>query len=342
MALEQIRQVVGPGSQGDTRLALGARSSGNLAGDGWQENGLKGINPERLARGLGWFSIGLGLAAMAAPRCLARLIGVSGDGESRTVLRAVGLREIATGVGILAQRRPTGWLWARVGGDVMDLALLASALKSDHARQDRVAAATAAVVGVTALDLFCSEQLSRSDGATRGRTQQDRAIHVKKSITVNRSPEEIYRFWRNFENLSRFMNHLESVQVIGEKRSHWRAKGLIGMRVEWDAEIIEDKPNELIAWRSIERADVDNSGSVRFVPAPAGRGTEVRVEIQYSPPGGVIGATVARLFGEAPEQQVGEDLRRFKQLMETGEIVQSEATAQGLGPAQPPVNPVRS
>jgi uncharacterized membrane protein len=274
------------------------------------------------------------------------LIGVSDDGDTRAVLRAVGLREIATGVGILARRRPTGWLWARVGGDVMDLALLGSALKSDHAKQDRVTAAAAAVVGVTALDLLCSAQLSRSAAATRGSMPKDRAMGVKKSITVNRAPEELYRFWHDFENLPRFMDHLASVRVIGEKRPHWVAKAPAGGTVEWDAEIIDDKPNELIAWRSIGGADVDNSGSVRFAPAPGGRGTEVRVEIQYGRPGGVIGATIAKLFGEAPEQQVEEDLRRFKQVMEAGEVVRSEATLQGAHiaqrPAQPPADDRRS
>jgi uncharacterized membrane protein len=270
------------------------------------------------------------------------LIGVSDDDDTRAVLRAIGLREIATGVGILVQRRPAGWLWARVGGDVMDLALLGSAIKSDHARRPRVAAAAAAVVGVMALDLRTSEQLRRSPGAARRSLPRDRSIRVQKSITVNRSPEELYRFWRNFENLPRFMSHLESVQVTGEKRSHWRAKAPIGMRVEWDAEIINDRPNELIAWRSIEGADVDNAGSVHFKRAPGGRGTEVRVEMQYIPPGGVIGAAIAKLFGEEPGQQVSEDLRRFKQLMEAGEVVQSEATARRRGPAQPLATPVRS
>jgi uncharacterized membrane protein len=269
------------------------------------------------------------------------LIGVPDDDDTRAVVRAVGLREIVTGIGILSRDRPAGWLWARAGGDVMDLALLGSALKSDHADRPRVAAAAAAVIGIMALDLRGGQQLRHSPGAAQRSLPRDRTIRVQKSITVNRSPEELYRFWQHFENLPRFMNHLQSVQVAGEKRSHWKAKAPAGMTVEWDAEIIADRPNELIAWRSLEGADVDNAGSVHFKPAPGGRGTEVRVEMQYIPPGGVIGATIAKLFGEAPEQQVQEDLRRFKQLMEAGEVVQSEATARGRGPAQPPATPVR-
>jgi uncharacterized membrane protein len=147
---------------------------------------------------------------------------------------------------------------------------------------------------------------------------------VEKSITINSSPDELYRFWRNFQNLPRIMNHLESVRDIGGNRSHWVAKAPAGTTVEWDAEIYNEKENELIAWRSLENADVDNAGSVHFEPAPGGRGTVVRVSLKYDPPGGFLGATVARLFGENPEQQIEEDLRRFKQVMETGEVTTTE------------------
>jgi uncharacterized membrane protein len=156
-----------------------------------------------------------------------------------------------------------------------------------------------------------------------------RGIKVEKSITINKSPEELYRFWRNFENLPRFMDHLESVQVTGGNRSHWVAKAPAGKTVEWDAEIYNEKENELIAWRSLEGADVDNAGSVRFQPAPGGRGTEVKVVLKYDPPGGVIGATIAKLFGEEPSQQIEEDLRRFKQVMETGEITTTTGQPSG-------------
>ena len=301
---------------------------------------LKGVDDKGLARGLGWFSLGLGLAEVMAPQSVAKLIGARGD--HRGLLRALGMREIASGVGILTQRRPAGWLLARAGGDAMDLALLGSALKSDQARRPRVTAAAAAVVGIMALDLGCGEQLRRSPGATQKSLPMDRSIRAEKCITVNRSPEELYTFWRRFENLPRFMTHLIAVRVLEEGRSHWEVKAPAGMTVEWDAEIIADRPNELIAWRSLEGADVDNAGSVRFKPAPGGKGTEVSVEMQYIPPAGVIGATFAKLFGEAPEQQMQEDLRRFKQVMEVGEVVQSEATARHRGPAQPSHAPVRS
>jgi uncharacterized membrane protein len=154
-------------------------------------------------------------------------------------------------------------------------------------------------------------------------------VKVEKTMTINRSPEELYRFWRNFENLPRIMSHLESVRVTGEGKSHWVAKAPAGTTVEWDAEVYNEKENELIAWRSLEGADVDNAGSVRFQAAPGGRGTEVRVVVKYDPPAGKLGAAIAKLFGEEPEQQIREDLRRFKQFMETGEMATTEGQSSG-------------
>lgn len=146
---------------------------------------------------------------------------------------------------------------------------------------------------------------------------------VVKSITINRSPEELYRCWRNFENLPRFMTHLECVKTLGDNRSHWVAKGPLGMHAEWDAEIISERPNELIGWRSLPGSEVDTAGSVHFRKAPGGRGTEVVVELKYNPPAGRLGATLAKMFGESPEGQIAEDLRRFKQLVEAGEVATS-------------------
>ena len=151
-------------------------------------------------------------------------------------------------------------------------------------------------------------------------------MHVTKSITVNRPPQEVYRFWHEFPNLPRFMSHLESVEVTGDRRSHWRAKAPAGMTIEWDAEIVDDQPDRLIAWRSIEGSDVAHAGVVHFEPAPGGRGTEVRIEVDYDMPGGKLGQLAAKLFGEEPAQQVHDDLRAFKQVMETGEVVRSDAT----------------
>lgn len=211
----------------------------------------------------------------------------------------------------------------------MDLALLSTAFMSPQTNKGKVMAATAAVAGVTLLDLWCSEQLSRKPGTPKLSEPQEQAIRVEKSVTVNRSPEELYRFWRKVENLPQFMHHLESVQATSATRSHWVAKAPAGATVEWDAEIINDEPGALIAWRSLEGADVDSAGSVRFVPTPAGRGTEVKVKMHYSPPGGIIGATIAKLFGLEPGLQLQEDLRRFKRIMETGEIATTEGQPSG-------------
>ncbi|MGI9105171.1 MAG: SRPBCC family protein [Pyrinomonadaceae bacterium] len=154
-------------------------------------------------------------------------------------------------------------------------------------------------------------------------------VKVEKSVTINKSPEELYQFWLNFENLPSFMNHLEEVRVTGDGRSHWVAKGPAGMSVEWDAESYNMRENEFIAWRSLEGSQVDNAGSVHFTPAPGGRGTQVRVVLKYDPPAGVLGSWIAKAFGEAPEQQIDEDLRRFKQLMETGETATTTGQSSG-------------
>lgn len=153
-------------------------------------------------------------------------------------------------------------------------------------------------------------------------------IHVQKSVTINKSAEELYSFWRNFENLPQFMNHLESVQTTGEKTSHWKAKAPLGSSVEWDAEVTSDVANERIGWKSAEIAEVPNSGVVEFRPT-ANRGTEVRVTLTYEPPAGKLGSLVAKLFGEEPSQQVAEDLRRFKSLMEAGLIMKTEGQPSG-------------
>ncbi len=287
-----------------------------------------------LAEGLGWFSVGLGLAEITAPQGLATLIGVELDGRrGRTLMRALGAREIAAGLGILSGRRRTAWMWSRVLGDAIDLALLGSAMSSSRNQRARVSAATMAVVGVTAVDVLTAARLSRA-AADAGSTE--RGIEVIKAITVGRTPTELYRFWRALENLPRFMENVEAVESRGETRSLWRVKGPAGRTVEWEAEITEDRPGECIAWRSLPGSDVSNAGRVEFVAAPGGRGTEVRVELSYEPPAGVVGRGVAMLFGVDPAHQVASDLRRFKQVIETGEVTRSDASIhRGMHPAQP-------
>ena len=173
------------------------------------------------------------------------------------------MREVASGLGILSQPHPEGWVWARVGGDVMDLSLLGGAWASDRTDKERVAAATVAVVGVMALDLLCGRQLTEQDrhdgyagsrsfgGRDDARSLEDQrwsgAVHVKKCITINRPPEELYRFWRDFDNLPRFMTHMEEIRKLDDKRSHWVVRAPFGRTVEWDAIVTDDRPDGRIA-----------------------------------------------------------------------------------------------
>lgn len=172
--------------------------------------------------------------------------------------------------------------------------------------------------------VYASLKVSTAEGS-----KETTGIHVEKAVTIGKSPKEVYRFWRELSNLPRFMDHLISVESTGDKTSHWVAKAPAGREVSWDAEIIVDEPNARISWRSLPGSGIGNAGSVRFVKAPGGRGCEVHVTVQYYPPGGVLGATIAKLFGEEPAQQIADDLRRLKRLMETGEIPTTEGQSHG-------------
>jgi uncharacterized membrane protein len=156
-----------------------------------------------------------------------------------------------------------------------------------------------------------------------------RGVSVRRSVTINKPVQEVYAFWRDFENLPRFMRHLESVTCDGPTRSRWVARAPAGRRVTWDAEIVDERPSELIAWRSLEDADVRNAGAVEFARGPAGQGTTIRVSLSYAPPGGKLAAVVAKLFGEEPGQQIQDDLRCLKQLMEAGEVPTVEGQPRG-------------
>ena len=200
--------------------------------DSYQQSGA-----EQLAVGLGWFSIGLGLAELTAPDAVARFIGLRDDSTTTSVLRAYGAREVGNGLAILMQPGNPTWLWSRVGGDALDLASLASAARHEVVDRERVGVAAAAVLGVAALDVICARQLS-AGGEQRDQrlASRSQAVHVERVTTVSRPIEDVYQFWKNFENFPRFMRHLESVQVTGDSRSRWCATGPAGMRVEWEAE----------------------------------------------------------------------------------------------------------
>ena len=302
----------------------------------------RGTGGESLSDFLGFFSIGLGLAEVLAPTAIARLIGIKHPNDrNRATLRLMGLREITSGIAILSNQQPKKALMSRVAGDAIDIALLGATLANSENDRGRTLFATANVLAVTALDVMASKALAQQPETIANTGADEGIIRTKRSITISRPVEEVYAFWRDFENLPKFMRHLVSVIETGNGRSHWVAKAPAGESVEWDAETTEDRPNELIAWRSLPGSRVYNAGEVRFVRAPGDRGTEVRVVIEYDPPFGKLGSKVAMLWREEPGQQVADDLRHFKQVMETGEIVLSDATKQrGMHPAQPDDKPV--
>ncbi len=270
---------------------------------------------------LGWFSIGLGLTELAAPRFLTRAIGVHGNHP--ILFRVLGLREIVSGLGILARRQPAAWMRSRVWGDMVDLALLGAWLAAPRGRPERLLTATAAVAGVTWLDMVCSRQLEAGSHTVQS------TIHMTTAVTVNRSQDDVYRFWRDFHNLPSVMPHLQSVAMIDATRSHWVARAAAGLNIEWDAELVEDKQGEAIAWRSVEGAQMENSGTIRFDRATGGRGTVVRLDVRYDPPAGRLGSLFAKVLGRDPGQELHEGLRRFKQHMEAGEIPTTEGQASG-------------
>lgn len=272
-------------------------------------------NRSEVALGLGGFSIGLGLAELILPRRIARFVGTR---NHAWLTRAYGLREIAAGVGILASRNPAPWLWVRVAGDMVDLATLGNVAASRRNDRTKAAFAIGSVAGVTALDVLCAVQLTGTRSWAR----------AEANMIVDCTPEECYRFWHEFENLPRFMSYLESVHKTGDRISHWVAKGPGGARIEWDAEIVNDLPGQRITWRSLEDAKVWHSGVVDFEPAPSQRGTIVRVQMDYGHAFRMLGP-MARLMGKHPEQMIRKELRRFKQVMETGEVITTEGQPAG-------------
>ena len=160
-------------------------------------------------------------------------------------------------------------------------------------------------------------------------SSEGEGVVAEAAVTVNKPVAEVYRFYRNLENHPRFVTHLQSVQSLDNKRSHWVAKTPLQKSVEWDAEITEERENDVLSWRSLPGADVNNAGTVRFRELPGGRGTEVHVSLEYHPPGGVVGATLGRLFNTITTQRLRDDLRHFKQLLETGERLTSNGQPTG-------------
>lgn len=175
-----------------------------------------------------------------------------------------------------------------------------------------------------ALGVSTSDSTAMNTAVTAGH-----GTRVEHAVTVMKPVAEVYRFWRDFENLPRFMMHLVDVDTTTDGQSHWVARGPLGIQVEWDAKLVKDEPNKVIAWQSLDGADVDTAGSVHFTEMPNNRGTEVRVQLKYDPPGGRFGTAVAKLFGKSPEAQIKADMRRFKQLLEAGEVPSTKGQPHG-------------
>jgi uncharacterized membrane protein len=275
------------------------------------------VTDEQLAEGLAWFSVALGVTALLAPRSLGKLTGL---GPKAGLVRFVGARELASGVGLLSSRDATPWLWSRVAGDAMDLLTLgASALKPAGGGRLRSLVSLALVAGVTAADVSASiRHSSRSKGSQSRRLSAE--DYLERSVSINRSPQECYDYWRNFGHAPHFMKLIGSVTTIDEKTSHWVAELPGGRRVEWDARLTDDVPGKRIAWHSVHAAPLVHAGVVTFESAPGNRGTIVRVVMHYRPPAVPAAMRAARALRFAPEFEIQEDLRRFKNILETGEI----------------------
>jgi len=270
----------------------------------------------KLGKGLGWFSIGLGLTELIAPRGLARFIGIEDDGKVPTVMRLFGLREIAAGAMLLARPTdPKGGI-NRVVGDLIDLATMGIAMSRGSTSRGRNLFALGNVLAVTAVDVMHSvREQRRKLGAP-----------VRRAVTIARSPSEVYSMWKNYRRFPEFMKWVESIEDRGNGISHWTVRTPVGGTIEYDARITEDIANRRISWESLPGTIVPNKGCIEFLDAPGGRGTEVHLEMQVAAP---LGKTIAG------EEAAG-DLRRLKQVLEVGEVVVSDSTlTRGTHPAQP-------
>lgn len=219
----------------------------------------------------------------------------------------------AIGGGILAavgvkRRSPGGIALALLGGDLLRRGI------------------TGHCYAYEALGLRTTD---KGQGAETTSVPYELGVRVDKSITIARPRQEVFSFWRDLNNLARFMKNVESVTQLDDGRSHWIVKGPAGRRIEWDAVVHHEEEGQMIAWRTLEGAAVQHAGSVWFRDAPAGRGTEVKVELQYNPPAGMLGAAIATLWGKEPGQQIQEDLHRLKQILEAGEIPTTEGQPRG-------------
>jgi hypothetical protein len=273
-------------------------------------------DPAALTTGLGWFSIGLGTTQLLAPGRVNRLIGVRDDPKSRLAQRFVALQELTAGAAILTRGRPVEWLWGRTAGDVLHLTMLGRAFKGRREDGARLAGAIASVLGCFGIDAYAASRLS-SDPAT---TRKDVPMQGKASITVGDDREEVQRRWRAFVESPDSGSRLGRLAIGNEE------------------------PGRLTEWRTTEDARAKAAGVARFVTAPGGRGTEIHVSFEFEVPAGALGEAVLKVIGDDPQQLVRDDLRRFKQIVEAGQISRSDGAPTGssakLQPKQRPAQPL--
>jgi uncharacterized membrane protein len=267
-----------------------------------------------LTRALGWFSIGLGLTELLAPRALARAIGVKSSPER---LQLLGLRELTSGLGILLHGHPA-WVDSRVAGDVMDLAALAAATRERGAQPGRIALASTAVLGVTALDVLASR-----------RSRSIAPIPIFETIAIKCPPEALYRFFRDVQNLPQVVQSLGSVEALDGRRSRWVVKPGAGLKLEWELEIIAEEFGRRLQWRTLEGADLPHHGSLQLESLPGDRGTLVRLEIEPMFGGRNATLKLATLLRALPALKLRNELRRIKQWLEVGEVATTDGQPSG-------------
>ena len=270
-------------------------------------------------QGLGMLSLGIGLAGLFAPRQVAELTGLR---RHKGLLQLIGIREVTSGIGLLSGRQTEAWLWSRVVGDAIDLAVLGMSGRSS--RRSRTAATAAVVAAITAVDVAAAVQHTR----TRPRAAPSE-VYIDHTIIVNKSPQECYDFWRDLRNIARFSRRMKEVSLRDNGQSHWIMTLPTGGSIEWDSQLTVEQPGERLAWRSVTHQPFSHAGSIQFAAAPGARGTFVTVSMHYRLPTGAVGASLARLLGRDPFGDLREDLRRFKQLIETDEIATTEGQPSG-------------
>jgi len=280
-----------------------------------QAGSAEGATPNRV-RGLAILSLVLGAGGSFMPGAVARLSGLE---THERLLPLVGLRELAAGVGLLTSRNPTPWLWSRVVGDGMDLAvILASLMNRGNPRKLSAAITMAVVAAITAVDARESLQRTQVGAQSRGSTAPDGLASA--SVVIARTAQECYEFWRDPTNMTRISPLVESVTVLDERTSRWCIRSPLGRRIEWDSKVTGETPGERISWRSVDGGGLYHAGVVRFERATGGRGTLVSASMHFRVPGGTAGLGLVKLLGTHPQSEIREDLRRLKQLLEAGEI----------------------